>query len=101
MTIARTINGTSFDGTANITTSLWGTARNISIGGTSKSVNGSADITWAQSEISANYATTSGTASYANVLNVCGGNECIIHNGYSGNSAVWINYRGATGTGIT
>lgn len=62
---ARTINGTSFDGTGNITTSLWGTARNISIGGTSKSVNGSADITWAQSEISANYATSAGNATTA------------------------------------
>ena len=35
------------------------------------------------------------------MLNVYDGNECVIHNGYSGNSSVWINYRGATGTGIT
>jgi len=43
---ARTINGTSFDGTANITTANWGTARNISITdgtntSTAVSVNGS------------------------------------------------------------
>lgn len=50
---ARTINGTSFDGTANITTSLWGTARNITIGSTKKSVNGSADVAWSLSEIGA------------------------------------------------
>ena len=37
---ARTINGTSFDGTANITTANWGTTRKIN----QISVNGSADI---------------------------------------------------------
>ena len=46
---ARTINGTSFDGTANITTTNWGTARNISITdgtntSTAVSVNGSANV---------------------------------------------------------
>lgn len=46
---ARDINGTSFNGTANITTSKWGTARNITVkdatqnhSGTSVSVDGSA-----------------------------------------------------------
>ena len=49
---ARTINGTSFNGTANIVTSYWGTARNISIAssngggaGSAVSVNGSANVT--------------------------------------------------------
>lgn len=49
---ARQINGTNFDGSANITTANWGTARNISIGnsdgtgaGTAVSVNGSAAVT--------------------------------------------------------
>ena len=46
---ARTINGTSFNGTANITTANWGTARNISITdgtntSTAVSVNGSANV---------------------------------------------------------
>ncbi len=48
---ARQINGTAFDGTSNITTTKWGTARNIKIsdaGGTHESVNvsvnGSSDI---------------------------------------------------------
>lgn len=50
---ARTINGTSFDGTANITTANWGTARNIQIGNAVKSVNGSANVTWSLSEIGA------------------------------------------------
>lgn len=50
---ARTINGTSFDGSANITTSNWGTARTITIGSTGKSVNGSANVSWSLSEIGA------------------------------------------------
>jgi hypothetical protein len=62
LTTARSINGTNFDGSANITTANWGTARNISIGGTSKSVNGSADVTWSTAEIAANTAVTLATA---------------------------------------
>ena len=49
---ARTINGTNFNGTANITTANWGTARNIAIAdatatntGDAVSVNGSAAVT--------------------------------------------------------
>ena len=49
---ARTINGTAFNGTANITTANWGTARKISIAdatathtGEAVSVNGSAAVT--------------------------------------------------------
>lgn len=44
----RTINGTSFDGTANIVTAYWGTARTISLSGAvtgSASVNGSQNVT--------------------------------------------------------
>ena len=46
---ARTVNGTSFNGTANITTANWGTARNITITdgtntSTAVSVNGSANV---------------------------------------------------------
>ena len=48
---ARTINGTSFDGSTNITTANWGTARNVTIqdstaahSGTAVSVNGSGNI---------------------------------------------------------
>lgn len=53
LTTARTINGTSFNGSANITTANWGTARNLQIGNTAKSVNGSANVTWSLSEIGA------------------------------------------------
>lgn len=48
---ARTINGTSFDGSANITTANWGTARSLTIGATGKTVNGSADVTWTLAEL--------------------------------------------------
>lgn len=52
---ARTINGTSFDGTANITTANWGTARNFTIGAATKSVNGSANVSFSLNEINAAY----------------------------------------------
>ena len=47
------INGTSFNGLANITTSKWGTARTLTIGGAGKSVDGSAAVSWSLSEIGA------------------------------------------------
>ena len=51
----RTINGTSFNGTGNITTSKWGTARTITIGNCSKSVDGSGNVTFSLSDIGALY----------------------------------------------
>lgn len=45
---ARQINGTNFDGSANITTSKWGTSRNIALSGAvsgSASVDGSGNVT--------------------------------------------------------
>lgn len=51
LSTARTINGTSFNGTSNITTSYWGTARNITIGNTTRSVNGSANVSWSLADI--------------------------------------------------
>lgn len=59
---ARKINGTSFDGSANITTANWGTARIITIGSTGKSVNGSGSVSWTLREIGA--AAASHTHSY-------------------------------------
>ena len=44
MTTARTINGTSFDGSSNITTQQWGQGRNITIDGVIKSIDGSANV---------------------------------------------------------
>lgn len=49
----RTINGTDFDGSGNITTSSWGTARTLTIGDKSQSVNGSQDISWSLNDIGA------------------------------------------------
>ena len=41
---ARTINGTSFDGSSNITTQKWGQGRNITIDGITKLIDGSDNI---------------------------------------------------------
>ena len=48
---ARKINGTSFDGTADITTTHWGETRTFTIGTASKSVNGSTNIIWTMAEL--------------------------------------------------
>ena len=53
LTTARTINGTSFNGTANITTANWGSTRTLTIGNTGKSVNGSGNVSWSLSEMGA------------------------------------------------
>lgn len=50
---ARQINGTNFDGTANITTANWGTARTLTIGNSGKSVNGAGNVSWSLAEIGA------------------------------------------------
>lgn len=47
----RQINGTFFDGSSNIITSNWGTARNVTIGATTKAVNGSENVSWSLQEI--------------------------------------------------
>lgn len=54
---ARAINGTAFNGSADITTSFWGSTRTITIGNTGKSVNGSGNVSWTLAEIGA-YAAT-------------------------------------------
>ena len=48
---ARTINGTSFNGSANITTASWGTSRNVTIGSSTKAVDGSANVSFSLTEI--------------------------------------------------
>lgn len=50
---ARSINGTSFNGTADITTANWGRTTAITIGNTTKNVNGSVDTAWTVKEIGA------------------------------------------------
>lgn len=49
----RTINGTNFNGSENITTASWGTARTLTVGNKAQSVNGSTNITWSLSDIGA------------------------------------------------
>lgn len=72
---ARTINGTSFNGSANITTSSWGTSRTITIGSTGKAVNGSANVSWTLAEIGAIPAaggTVTGTLNITGGANITG-----------------------------
>lgn len=57
LTTARSINGTNFNGTQNITTNSWGTSRTLTIGNTGKSVDGSANVSWSLAEIGAAAAT--------------------------------------------
>lgn len=78
---ARTINGTSFNGSANITTANWGTARTLTIGSTGKSVNGSGNVSWTLAEIGAaasshthNYAGSSSAGGAATSALACTGN---------------------------
>jgi hypothetical protein len=63
----RQINGTNFNGSADITTATWGTSRTLTIGSAGKAVNGSENVTWTLSEIGVNNSTltlaTSGIAS--------------------------------------
>ena len=44
LTTARTINGTSFDGTESIITNQWGQGRNLTIDGITQLINGSSNI---------------------------------------------------------
>ena len=46
LTTARTINGTSFDGSSNITTQKWGQGRNITIDNVNRYVDGTSDVTF-------------------------------------------------------
>ena len=79
---ARTINGTSFDGSANITTANWGTARTITIGSTGKSVNGSGNVSWSLSEIGAAAASHS-----HNYVSLISGSYITQYNNYE-----WIDF---------
>lgn len=83
----RTINGTNFDGSANITTANWGTARTLTIGNKGQSVNGSGNITWSTGDILGN-STTLGNTSNWNDANVTGIYEA---SGFNENSPTGAN----------
>lgn len=90
---ARTINGTSFDGSGNITTANWGSSRNISISdsdgtntGTAVSVNGSANATLKlpatiKASLSGNASTASSAAKLTTARNITIGNKSNSFNG--------------------
>ena len=66
---ARLINGASFNGSADIVTTNWGTGRTITIGPTGKTVNGSANVSWTLGELGVG---TLGTQN-SNAVNITGG----------------------------
>lgn len=64
---SRTINGTNFDGSSNILTTKWGTARNLALSGAvsgSASVDGSGNVTITTTQ--ANIAVVTGTIELSN-----------------------------------
>ena len=68
LTTARTINGTSFNGSENITTANWGTSRTITIGSTGKAVNGSGNVSWSLAEIGAQAAGSYAASTHSHVI---------------------------------
>jgi hypothetical protein len=60
--VARSINGTSFDGSSGITTASWGTGRTITIGSTGKTVDGSGNVSWSWAELGVPSTTGSGAS---------------------------------------
>jgi len=53
LTSSTKINGTSFNGTADIITARWGADRTLKIGNAAKTVNGTGNVTWTLAEIGA------------------------------------------------
>lgn len=53
LSTARTINGIAFDGTANVIAPQWGAVRKVTVGATTKDVNGSGNVAWSLAEIGA------------------------------------------------
>ena len=86
---ARQINGTNFDGTGNITTAKWGTARTIALSGAvsgSASVNGSGNVTITTSQaniavLTGNFTAAADTAANVKNLNYPSGftkDNCVV-----------------------
>ena len=97
---SKTINGTSFDGSSNITTTNWGTARTITIGNKGKSVNGSANVSWTLDEIGAFPSTGGMLSSGVGIVNTygeawfdIGANDTYIYNKNS-NKSVQLKHTG-------
>lgn len=88
----RKINGTNFNGSTNIETAYWGPGRHISIGGTTKVVNGSANVTWSSGDIHA------GSAGSASVASRTVGTLTINGTPYDGSSNLSISTSGYNGS---
>lgn len=92
---ARTINGTSFNGSASITTATWGTARTITIGSTGKSIDGSANVSWSLAEIGAIATGASATLDIVSTSRLYAGWDSGIVGSISCNN--WFRSSGQTG----
>jgi len=109
---ARNINGTSFNGSADITTNIWGTARNISISdataantGTTVSVNGSSNVSLRlpatiKAELAGNSATTTKLKTARSINNTTfDGSADIITNRWGVDRSISISDSNNTHTG--
>ncbi|MBS6502580.1 MAG: BppU family phage baseplate upper protein [Clostridium sp.] len=102
---ARTINGTSFNGSANITTANWGIARTITIGNTGKSVNGAGNVSWSLADIGASpsnhnhdtdYLKKTAKAESAKNADTVGGKSFVWEYGSDNPTHIWGTNEGAT-----
>ena len=98
LTPGANINGTLFTGASPITTANWGTARDISIGGTSKSVNGSGNYTWTTTEIGITKANIDALGINASSLS----NSFTVQGvAYNGSAPQTVTFTGSTGIDVT
>lgn len=100
---ARTINGTNFDGSANITTSKWGTARTIGVSGAvsgSASVDGSGNVTISTTQANIAVVTTSITTPAAGSETTTVNTDVNYPSGFTMANSVIISLQ-ARNTGLT
>lgn len=98
---SRTINGTSFNGSANITTASWGTSRTITIGSTGKSVDGSGNVSWSLAEIGAQAAGSYAAASHTHAISDITGLQTALDGKQPAGSYAAASHNHTSLTGVT
>ena len=101
LTPGANINGTLFTGASAITTANWGTARDISIGGTSKSVNGSGNYSWSTTEIGITKANIDALGIAATTAGSVTNSFTVQGTSFNGSSAQSVTFSGSTGIDVT
>jgi len=94
-----TINGTAFNGTANIITSRWGAERTLKIGTTGKAINGTGNVTWTLAEIGA-LPLTGGTLTGPLYINAGGQESLILMQRPQGQRSVYLTTDSFGNTGL-